>query len=327
MKKKICDSSGNVDNFKPKERHIVSWSKEEDDILREQIRTHGTDNWTIIASKFDNKTTRQCRRRWFTYLNSDVKKGGWSPEEDMLLCEAQKMFGNRWTEIAKVVSGRTDNAVKNRFSVLRKRKAKHEESTKENNVYKRTSITVSGVSESVHPMKMRRKHIATTSEASNIEGLIGESITANKQLRPPLMVLMQNCNNTNTSPAQLHANSKKASLDDTSEVEPTSSEPIYPKSVVDGRNIGATNKDILPSTNEMNNDVGGVCPLPSSEFNSPLQVTPFFRSMAQCIPSPHFSESEKSFLLKTLGMESTPPDTTAGTSQSPPCKRALLHCL
>lgn len=25
--------------------------------------------------------------RWYTYLNSDFKKGGWSPEEDMLLCE------------------------------------------------------------------------------------------------------------------------------------------------------------------------------------------------------------------------------------------------
>jgi hypothetical protein len=44
--------------------------------------------------------------RWYTYLNSDFKRGGWSPEEDMLLCEAQRVFGNRWTEIAKVVSGR-----------------------------------------------------------------------------------------------------------------------------------------------------------------------------------------------------------------------------
>lgn len=77
------------------------------------------DSWAIIASKFKDKTTRQCRRRlvhinlmayflvlvpatfwltvvfglnvfmyrWFTYLNSDFKKGGWSPEEDILLCE------------------------------------------------------------------------------------------------------------------------------------------------------------------------------------------------------------------------------------------------
>lgn len=28
-----------------------------------------------------------CNCRWYTYLNSDFKKGGWSPEEDILLCE------------------------------------------------------------------------------------------------------------------------------------------------------------------------------------------------------------------------------------------------
>lgn len=51
---------------------------QEDDILREQIGIHGIDSWAIVASKFKDKTTRQCRRRWFTYLNSDFKKGGWS---------------------------------------------------------------------------------------------------------------------------------------------------------------------------------------------------------------------------------------------------------
>ncbi|GJN33179.1 hypothetical protein PR202_gb21747 [Eleusine coracana subsp. coracana] len=46
--------------------------------------------------------------------------------------EAQKVLGNRWTEIAKVVSGRTDNAVKNRFSTLCKRRAKDDDSYSEN---------------------------------------------------------------------------------------------------------------------------------------------------------------------------------------------------
>lgn len=131
MKRKV-DGSGNNGDVK-KERHIVTWSQQEDDILREQITIHGTDNWVIIASKFKDKTARQCRRRWYTYLNSDFKKGGWSPEEDTLLCEAQKIFGNRWTEISKVVAGRTDNAVKNRFTTLCKKRAKYEALTKENN--------------------------------------------------------------------------------------------------------------------------------------------------------------------------------------------------
>ncbi|GAB2280301.1 Transcription factor [Dionaea muscipula] len=116
-----------------KQRRIVTWTPQEDDILREQISIHGTENWSLIASNFNDKTTRQCRRRWYTYLNTDFKKGGWSPEEDMLLCEAQKIFGNKWTEIAKVVSGRTDNAVKNRFSTLCKKRAKCEALVKENN--------------------------------------------------------------------------------------------------------------------------------------------------------------------------------------------------
>ncbi|KAH6805277.1 Duplicated homeodomain-like superfamily protein [Perilla frutescens var. frutescens] len=138
MKKKVNNCSNldasNGEVLQKKERHIVSWSQEEDDILREQIRLHGSENWAIIASKFKDKTTRQCRRRWFTYLNSDFKKGGWSPEEDMLLCEAQRIYGNRWTEIAKVVSGRTDNAVKNRFTTLCKKRAKREALVKENSI-------------------------------------------------------------------------------------------------------------------------------------------------------------------------------------------------
>ncbi|XP_044455769.1 transcription factor MYB88 isoform X4 [Triticum aestivum] len=115
-----------------KDRHIVSWSAQEDDVLRAQIAHHGTDNWTVIATQFKDKTARQCRRRWYNYLNTECKKGGWSREEDMLLCEAQKLLGNKWTEIAKVVSGRTDNAVKNRFSTLCKRRAKDDELLEEN---------------------------------------------------------------------------------------------------------------------------------------------------------------------------------------------------
>lgn len=103
-------------------------------MLRAQIAHHGTENWTVIATQFKDKTARQCRRRWYNYLNTECKKGGWSREEDKLLCEAQKLLGNKWTEIAKVVSGRTDNAVKNRFSTLCKRRANNDDPFEENGV-------------------------------------------------------------------------------------------------------------------------------------------------------------------------------------------------
>ncbi|GFP86169.1 myb-related protein b [Phtheirospermum japonicum] len=224
MKKKV-NNGGDVDNTevpKQKERHIVSWSQEEDDILREQIRVHGTENWAIIASKFKDKTTRQCRRRWFTYLNSDFKKGGWSPEEDMLLCEAQKIFGNRWTEIAKVVSGRTDNAVKNRFTTLCKKRAKHEALAKENNgtcyinlnnkrVIFPNGINSDGGSENAAPLKKMRTYISNITESQE-EKLAG---VADHLLRPPFAILAENARSCEFKfSSQLHVDQiNEASID------------------------------------------------------------------------------------------------------------------
>ncbi|KAG9451225.1 hypothetical protein H6P81_011190 [Aristolochia fimbriata] len=201
---------------KQKDRHIVTWTPQEDDILREQINTLGTESWTAIASKFKDKTSRQCRRRWYTYLSTECKKGGWSPEEDMLLCEAQKMFGNRWTEIAKVVSGRTDNAVKNRFTTLCKKRAKLEALSKENsNLYinhnNKRVILHDGISESTNPLKKIRAHIVEQTEKCRTkERQQGECGTVKQLPRPPLAVLIQNFSNAENLRSHPHITNDNA---------------------------------------------------------------------------------------------------------------------
>jgi hypothetical protein len=42
----------------------------------------------------------------------------WTPQEDAVLIEQQRVFGNVWSQIAQFLAGRSPNSVKNRWSWL-----------------------------------------------------------------------------------------------------------------------------------------------------------------------------------------------------------------
>lgn len=106
------------------------WTDAEDMLLRKLVKNYGF-NWKKIAEHVTGRNTKQCRERWCNYLDPHIKKGKWTPREDALIFEQQKLLGNKWSRIAKMLVGRTDNQVKIRYNSLMRRK----QARAQNNLY------------------------------------------------------------------------------------------------------------------------------------------------------------------------------------------------
>ncbi|CAA0371370.1 unnamed protein product [Arabidopsis thaliana] len=99
----------------------VNWTESEDIKLKEIMALGPKNKWTKVAKKFEGRTGKQCRERWYNHARPNIKKTAWSEEEDQILIEAHKVLGTKWVEIAQQLPGRSDNNIKNPWNTTKRR--------------------------------------------------------------------------------------------------------------------------------------------------------------------------------------------------------------
>uniref|UniRef100_A0A6N2LVT3 Uncharacterized protein n=1 Tax=Salix viminalis TaxID=40686 RepID=A0A6N2LVT3_SALVM len=114
------------------------WKNTEDEILKAAVMKYGKNQWARISSLLVRKSAKQCKARWYEWLDPSIKKAciyptlpfhffrpfldfgtwtEWTREEDEKLLHLAKLMPTQWRTIAPIV-GRTPSQCLERYEKL-----------------------------------------------------------------------------------------------------------------------------------------------------------------------------------------------------------------
>eukprot|EP00730_Choanoeca_flexa_P019692 TRINITY_DN9626_c0_g1_i3.p1 TRINITY_DN9626_c0_g1~~TRINITY_DN9626_c0_g1_i3.p1 ORF type:complete len:758 (+),score=197.87 TRINITY_DN9626_c0_g1_i3:68-2341(+) len=93
------------------------WTNVEDEVLKAAVMKYGPNQWDRVASLLHRKSAKQCKGRWYEWLDPSIKKTEWAREEEEKLLHLAKVMPNQWRTIAPII-GRTPIQCLERYEKL-----------------------------------------------------------------------------------------------------------------------------------------------------------------------------------------------------------------
>lgn len=130
---------GKKDTLKSRKALAKAWTKPEDEYLLDLVlQMKHPLKWSIIAQSLSDfsaerggdtpvRTGKQCRERYVNHLNPRLKHSEFTPLEDATIWRLYATIGTQWAKMSKVIPGRTDNNLKNRFHNLKRQLQREED--------------------------------------------------------------------------------------------------------------------------------------------------------------------------------------------------------
>lgn len=103
------------------------WTPHEDAVVKAHVERHGPRGWALLAQTLPGRKGKQCRERYHNHLAPGINTDPWSAAEEATLLEAHSLYGNHWSQISKLLPGRTDNSIKNHWNASVGRRLKERE--------------------------------------------------------------------------------------------------------------------------------------------------------------------------------------------------------
>ncbi|MED6124951.1 hypothetical protein PIB30_063861 [Stylosanthes scabra] len=154
-----------LEKAKPKYKKGL-WSPEEDNKLKTHIVKHGHGCWSSVPIKAGlQRNGKSCRLRWINYLRPGLKRGLFSKQEEETILSLHQMLGNKWSQIAQHLPGRTDNEIKNYWHSYLKKKVMA--NTKEMESHEQVHYATSSSSETMDSSSQAVQNLATQGTHNN----------------------------------------------------------------------------------------------------------------------------------------------------------------